>query len=202
MLYKTKFEMYELLKVRGVNLCMDIYNDLGKFLRAILEEEDKLFKMSSELALSLARAELFAIEKEDEERYNNEFQSQHSIVNKNAIMQKELKRMRKQKDELIGEITQLENNNRKLTDTIMKLSHGEGSKQLTMLQTFQPTAQNMTLEVPRPSEKVRATDKSVRPMAVVDRSARLPKETNASAHYNSGRGLTLKQLKETIDEIY
>lgn len=52
----------------------------------------------AELTLSLARIEIDQKEKEDDERYNNEFQSQHSIVNKNAIMQKELKRMRKQKD--------------------------------------------------------------------------------------------------------
>ena len=48
------------------------------------------------------RVELDQKEKEEEENYNNEFQSQHSIVNKNSMMQKELKRMRKQKDELIG----------------------------------------------------------------------------------------------------
>lgn len=77
-----------------------------------------------ELTLSLARIELDQKEKEDEERYNNEFQSQHSIVNKNAIMQKELKRMRKQKDDLIGEISHLESHNKKLTDTIMKYTKG------------------------------------------------------------------------------
>lgn len=50
------------------------------------------------MALSLARVELDQKQKEEEERYNNEFQAQNSIVNKNAAMQKELKRMRKQKD--------------------------------------------------------------------------------------------------------
>jgi hypothetical protein len=61
------------------------------------------------------------------------------VVNKNAVMQKELKRMRKQKDELIGEISQLESHNKKLTDTIMKYSKGEGvsAKALPLLQTFQ-----------------------------------------------------------------
>lgn len=39
-------------------------------------------------------------------------------------MQKELKRMRKQKDELVGENNQLENNNRKLTEALQKYSKG------------------------------------------------------------------------------
>ena len=54
------------------------------------------------MTLSLARIELDQKQKEIEDRYNNEFQSQHSFVNKFAVMQKELKRMRKQKDELIA----------------------------------------------------------------------------------------------------
>lgn len=105
MLYSTKFDMYEMLKIRCINLCQDIYSDVGKFLKSVLDNQDRLFKLVScisdlhaELTLSLARIEIDQKEKEDDERYNNEFQSQHSIVNKNAIMQKELKRMRKQKD--------------------------------------------------------------------------------------------------------
>jgi cell division protein FtsB len=54
-------------------------------------------------------------------------------------MQKELKRMRKQKDELIAEISQLETHNRKLTDAIFKHSRGESfnSKNIPLIQTFQ-----------------------------------------------------------------
>ena len=44
MLYLTKFNMFELLKVRAVNICMDIYADLGKSLKNILDEEESLFK--------------------------------------------------------------------------------------------------------------------------------------------------------------
>ena len=44
MLYITKFDMFELLKVRAVNICMDIYSDLGKMLKSILDEQDRLFK--------------------------------------------------------------------------------------------------------------------------------------------------------------
>ena len=33
MLYMTKFDMYEMLKVRCLNICMDIYSDVGKFLK-------------------------------------------------------------------------------------------------------------------------------------------------------------------------
>ena len=42
----------------------------------------------SEMTLSLARVELTNKNKDEEERFNNEFQMQHSIVNKNAMMQK------------------------------------------------------------------------------------------------------------------
>jgi len=44
MLYTTKFEMYEILKARCLNICMDIYSDVGRFLKSVLEDEDKLFK--------------------------------------------------------------------------------------------------------------------------------------------------------------
>ena len=88
MLYMTKFDMFELLKTRAMNICMDIYGDLGKMLKQILEEEDRLFKYVAELTLSLARMELDQREKDEMERYNNQFQDQHSIINKNAMMQK------------------------------------------------------------------------------------------------------------------
>ena len=71
MVYMTKFDMYELLKIRTVNICMDIYSDLGKMLKSILEEEDRLFKYVAgivifmvELTLSLARMELDQREKD------------------------------------------------------------------------------------------------------------------------------------------
>ena len=44
MLYITKFDMFELLKIRTINICMDIYSDLGKLLKHILDEEERLFK--------------------------------------------------------------------------------------------------------------------------------------------------------------
>ena len=54
-------------------------------------------------------------------------------------MQKELKRMRKQKDDLIGEISQLETHNKKLADLLFKIAKGEnlGPQTLPLLQTFQ-----------------------------------------------------------------
>ena len=54
-------------------------------------------------------------------------------------MQKELKRMRKQKDQLVGEITQLETNNKKIADLLIKVTKGEdlGPQTSTILQTFQ-----------------------------------------------------------------
>jgi hypothetical protein len=39
--------MYEIIKSRALNICMDIHGDLGKFLKYVLDEEDKLFKYVS-----------------------------------------------------------------------------------------------------------------------------------------------------------
>lgn len=47
MLFITKFDMLEMIKVRCLNLCMDIYNDLGKFLKTVLDDQDRLFKLLS-----------------------------------------------------------------------------------------------------------------------------------------------------------
>ena len=54
-------------------------------------------------------------------------------------MQKELKRMRKQKDQLIAQISQLQSHNKKLSDAIFKYSRGENinSKNMPLIQTFQ-----------------------------------------------------------------
>jgi cell division protein FtsB len=61
-------------------------------------------------------------------------------------MQKELKRMRKQKDELIAEISQLETHNKKLADTIFKYTKGDGlAKSMPLIQTFQSGAQQPQL---------------------------------------------------------
>lgn len=53
MLYTTKFDMFELIKVRCLNLCMDIYSDVGKFLKAVLDDQDRLFKLVSCKSLSM-----------------------------------------------------------------------------------------------------------------------------------------------------
>lgn len=45
MMYATKFSMYDLLKTRALDICMDIYSDLGRFIKNIFEEEDTLFKV-------------------------------------------------------------------------------------------------------------------------------------------------------------
>lgn len=44
MLAMTKHEMYDILKARTINLCTDIYGDLGKCIKTILEEQDHIFK--------------------------------------------------------------------------------------------------------------------------------------------------------------
>ena len=53
-------------------------------------------------------------------------------------MQKELKRMRKQKDELVAEINSIENQNKKLTEALYKASKSDGpilAKNMPIIQT-------------------------------------------------------------------
>lgn len=47
MLYTTKFDMFEMIKARCLNLCQDVYSDVGKFLKAVLDDQDRLFKLVS-----------------------------------------------------------------------------------------------------------------------------------------------------------
>lgn len=160
------------------------------------------------MTLSLARIELDQKDKEDEERYNNEFQSQHSIVNKNAIMQKELKRMRKQKDELIAEISQLETHNKKLTDAIMKYSRGEALNAKALpLQTFTPNNNNnpdksrdQTLTLI--NESSRNVDRIRSNVGQMTKISREVTSSHINNNYSSAKSLSLKQLKEIIEEIY
>ena len=86
----------------------------------------------------------------------------------------------------------------------MRFSHGEGTKHLGLLHTFQPASQTAHADSNRmPTDKLRVGDKPGRPTMTMERSQRVAnKDTTMSAHYSSGRGLTLKQLKETVDEIY
>lgn len=47
------------------------------------------------------------------------------VLNKNLTMQKEIKRLRKQKEELISELNQAEAQNKKLIDALMKYAKGD-----------------------------------------------------------------------------
>ncbi len=63
-------------------------------------------------------------------------------------MQKELKRLRKQKDELIGQISQLETHNKKLSDLLVKYTKGEGpmTKSIPIVPAFQTTTSDKPKE--------------------------------------------------------
>ena len=60
--------------------------------------------------------------------------------------------MRKQKDDLIGEISQIESHNKKLTDFLVKSSTSDNPAPLNMpiLQTFQSNNNNKTREASKP----------------------------------------------------
>lgn len=39
----AKFNIFDILKTQILDLCTDIYNDLGKFVKKVFEEQSKLF---------------------------------------------------------------------------------------------------------------------------------------------------------------
>ena len=98
--------------------------------------------------------------------------------------EKEIKRLRKQKDEMIAEINQLESENRKYVDSLVKYSRGDKGIVPGLQMPIKSGAhQNVSI-----SDRFRTATS---------------KEQNQNFHsYSSGRTLTIKQLKETVEEIY
>jgi hypothetical protein len=149
--------------------------------------------------------ELDQKEKEEEERYNNEFQAQHSIVNKNAMMQKELKRMRKQKDDLIGEVSQIEGHNRKLSEFLVKYARGDHTTPLNIpvLQTFQSTGASKQKESNSAAPESIKNTSAIRVDKTLSMAHGHGHKDHSTAYYNqnysTSKSLTLKQLKDVID---
>lgn len=40
----TQYELFDIIKTRALNICLDIYGELGKFMREITENQDNLWK--------------------------------------------------------------------------------------------------------------------------------------------------------------
>lgn len=40
----TRYELYDGLKNRALNVCMDIFGDLGKFMKEMNETQERIFK--------------------------------------------------------------------------------------------------------------------------------------------------------------
>ena len=47
----TKYQLYSNLKNRALNICVDIYGDLGKFIVNISQIKDQIFKDMSSKSL-------------------------------------------------------------------------------------------------------------------------------------------------------
>ena len=59
--------MYEIIKNKAINICMDIYGDLGKFIYDISNYQDSIMKNLFDISLRLIRFEedYFAKEKNE-----------------------------------------------------------------------------------------------------------------------------------------
>ena len=77
---------------------MDIYGDLGKFIKEISQIQDSLFKNIAEQSLILSKYEYEIIKMNDDKKNNENASLEDKIFSKNAQLEKEIKRMKKQKD--------------------------------------------------------------------------------------------------------
>ena len=53
----TQYELFDVVKLKALDLCMDMYGDLGKLMREINENQDQLWKNLAERALYLCKHE-------------------------------------------------------------------------------------------------------------------------------------------------
>ena len=57
MLSMAKYEMFDQIQVKAINLCQDIYHDLGDYMLNLYNQQMELFKSLSEQSLNLTRLE-------------------------------------------------------------------------------------------------------------------------------------------------
>lgn len=67
MLYMARYEMYDQLMTKSINLSQDIYSDFGDYMFRLYQEQGELFKCISELALNLTRLEYDVKEQQEEQ---------------------------------------------------------------------------------------------------------------------------------------
>lgn len=127
MLSMAKYEMFDMVQTKAMNLCQDILPDMGDFMMKMYSEQMELFKSLSEQSLNLTRLEYDVREQAELQKRMSEENGEYIVLNKNLTMQKEIKRLRKQKDELISELNSVENQNKKLMDALMKYAKGDKS---------------------------------------------------------------------------
>ena len=122
----TKYELFDNPKSRALNVCMDIYGDVGKFLKDMDDEQEGIFKDLAEQALKLTRVEYDFIQLDKERKQNEELSLENRVFEKSVRLEKELKRLKKQKDEYLAEINHLEAINKQYLDTMFR--HAKGDK--------------------------------------------------------------------------
>ena len=57
MVSMAKYEMFDIIQTKAMNLCQDVHGDLGDFMLKLYTEQMDLFKSLSEQSLNLTRLE-------------------------------------------------------------------------------------------------------------------------------------------------
>ena len=76
----TEFEMYDLVKSRALNVCIDIYGDLGKMLKELSDHQDKIFKNVFEISLKLVKYEEEFIHQEESKKFSGNFAYENKVL--------------------------------------------------------------------------------------------------------------------------
>lgn len=138
---------------------------------------------------------LFEAEKQNKAE-NKGMSMENLMISKNDKLEKELKRIKRVKDELASEVTKLENEGSRYLETLVKYAKGDKKVLNNFGSFFQPPAPAHEPKTHSPNTGLAHTHNSN------DRSKNNTRDSIQYNYVSNGRNLTLKQLKDTIEEIY
>lgn len=84
----ARYEMFDQLIVKALNLCQDIYSDLGDFIFKLYQQQGELFKSLTEQSLNLTRLQYDVKEQFEIQKNLSEENGEFILLNKNMTMQK------------------------------------------------------------------------------------------------------------------
>lgn len=173
-----KYKLYSNIQKHAFRVCKDIYGDLGKFVEDIHMKQNSL--VSKMIENGHNRSE------EKRESFEGSMES-----HRNGILEKEIKRLKKQKDEIMADLSLLENENKKYLDIVVKYSRGDKSS--LNLSSANNSIKNASMSFNKSIDRPKVLGPTVP-------SHNIPSNFSTLNYNSSGsRLMTIKQLKDTIE---